>query len=448
MALVVPYPSAMKHCWFIISAFLFISCATSGGFYSTVDGNISDGKYEEALKTVRENRSWYGDKSSVLFNFDMGLLYHYAGEHDSSLAYFFAAEKEIDDLYTKSISQEVLSFMINDNILPYEGEDFEKVLVNIFLALNYAEEGMIEDALVEARKVDLKLREYAHQYDDKNKYQEDAFIRYIAGVLYETGGEINDAFISYKKSFEAYKTYENEYGTKAPSFLLDDLVRTGMLMEFTDEVEQYRGMGGRWEAHEGLTEGNILVIVYTGKGPAKQEIKKTVTIPDTSGVLHTFQIALPEFQPRYQKPRSYDVHIVAADDSITAATTCAENITAIAQRVLEDRLGLIYLKSGGRAVLKFLAAEKIKGEMKKDDKNKVKNFLGSLAVDLVVGATEQADTRSWRTLPSEIQLVKLSLKPGDYLLNVKASDAGYSLREVSMKVQRGKTSFVIVDDVR
>lgn len=443
-----PHIPVMKHCWFILSAFLFISCATSGSFYSTVDGNISDGKYEEALKTVRENRSWYGDKSSVLFNLDMGLLFHYAGVRDSSLSYLFAAEKEIDDLYTKSISQEVLSFMINDNILPYAGEDFEKVLVNVFLALNYAEKGMIEDALVEARKVDLKLREYAHQYDDKNEYREDAFIRYIAGVLYETGGEINDAFISYKKSFEVYKTYENEYGTKTPSFLLDDLVRTATLMEFTDEVEQYRGMGGRWEAREGSVEGNVLVVVYTGKGPAKQEIKKTVTIPDTSGVLHTFQIALPEFQSRYRGSRTYSVRTVSGNDSITATTECAENITAIAQRVLEDRLDLIYLKSGGRAVLKFLAAEKIKGEIKKDDKNKVKNFLGSLAVDLVVGATEQADTRTWRTLPSEIQLARFSLKPGEYLLNVEASDAGYSLREIPVKVRRGKTSFVIVDDVR
>lgn len=229
-----------KALWCVIAALsvLLMSCGSSSEFFVPVDNNISQGKYAEAIEIVRSNRQWYGDKASVLYNLDMGLLYHYAGESDSSINYLLAAEKEIEDLYTKSISQQVMSFVVNDNILSYEGEDFEKALINVFLALNYAEKGMTDDALVEARKVDLKLREYARQYDEKNKYQEDAFIRYIAGALYETGGEINDAFISYKKSYEAYQTYSKEYGTSAPSFLLDDLVRTATLMSFDDEAWQ------------------------------------------------------------------------------------------------------------------------------------------------------------------------------------------------------------------
>ncbi len=189
---------AKKALWYCSAALslLLAFCGTSTEFYRNVEANISQGKYYEAIEDVRNNRSAYGDKSKVLFSFDMGLLFHYAGEPDSSIKYFFAAEKEIEDLYTKSISLAALSFVLNDNVLPYEGEDFEKVLVNVFLALNYAEKGMMEDALVEARKVDLKLRQYVREYEGKNKYQEDAFIRYIAGAMYETEGEINDAFIS------------------------------------------------------------------------------------------------------------------------------------------------------------------------------------------------------------------------------------------------------------
>ena len=109
------------------------------------------------------------------------------------------------------------------------------MLINAFLALNYVEKGEPDEALVEARKVDEKLRVYAKEYDGKNTYKEDAFIRYLMGVLYESRGEINDAYISYKKAYETYAVYTKDYGTRAPSFLLDDLVRTATLMAFDGE---------------------------------------------------------------------------------------------------------------------------------------------------------------------------------------------------------------------
>jgi hypothetical protein len=441
---------AKKALWFCSAALLLLlmSCGASTEFYRTVEINISQGEYHEAIEEVRSNRSAYGDKSIVLYWLDMGLLFHYAGEPDSSSRYFFAAEKEIEDLYTKSISLAALSFVLNDNVLPYEGEDFEKVLINIFLALNYAEKGMMEDALVEARKVDLKLRQYSREYEGKNKYQEDAFIRYVAGVMYETEGEINDAFISYRKAYETYEVYKQIYGTPMPGFLLDDLVRTATLMSFTEEAELYASLGGKPYDQEKRIIGSILVIAYAGKGPIKEEIRPTITIPDTAGILHTFQVALPKFVPRFHGDRQYVVTAVSASDSTRGRTEIAENVTAIASQSLDDRLALVYLKSGGRAVLKFLAAEKAKSEISEDSDSKARNFLGSLAIDLVVGATEQADTRTWRTLPAEFQLARLNLPPGTYTLNIASSDNLYALSDIVVSVQPGKTSFVVVDDVR
>lgn len=428
-----------------LSLFL-VSCAGTDGLYTAVDSHITRGEYREAITLLRENRSAYGEKNSVLYNLDIGLLYHYAGEGDSSSAYLFAAEKEIDDLYTRSISLEALSYILNDNVIPYEGEDFEKVLINVFIALNYAERGMDEDALVEARKVDLKLRQLTKAYEGKNKYQEDAFIRYLAAILYENEGEVNDAFISYRNAFETYKVYEKEYGTQAPAFLLDDLVRTASELSFDEEVEYYHSLGGRFSTPVGAERGRVLVIVYAGQGPIKTETRPTVSIPDSSGTLHTFQIALPSFVSRYTKNRFYDVS--STHDSSFCRTSVAENITAIGRKSLDDRLALVYLKSGGRALAKFLAAEKSKSELSKGGGSTVKNFLGSLAIDLVIGATEQADIRTWRTLPSEIQLARLTLPPGEHVLQVASSDGLFRAADIVVQVRNGATSLVVVDDVR
>jgi hypothetical protein len=436
---------ALKLSVSALSLFL-ISCSTSIQLQRALEENISKGEYLQAIETIKNNKSAYSEKNSVLYKLDLGLLFHYAGIPDSSNQYLFSAEKEIDDLYTQSISQHALSFLLNDNVLPYEGEDFEKVLVNIFLALNFVEKGLTDEALVEARKVDLKLREYSRQYEGKNKYQEDAFMRYLAGALYESSAERNDAFISYRKSYETYKNYLKEYGTRPPNFLLDDLVRTATLMGFNDEADYYKTLGGK--PYIPSAEGSILIIVYSGKGPVKTEIRPTVSIPDSAGIIHTFQVALPKFLSRHKLSRTYNVQAASLSDTISTTTHLAEDITAIAEKTLEDRLAYTYLKSGGRALLKFLASEKMKKELNKDGDKKGRNLLGSLAIDLFVGATEQADTRTWQTLPAEIQLARFNLPPGKYNLTAESSDGGFRLRDEVVRVGSGKTSFIILDDVR
>ncbi len=443
----------MRRAPWVIPAALSIFCAACGSssaFYAGVENEIAGGRYVAAVDLVRASRPAYGEKNTVLYDLDMGLLFHYAGIPDSSSAYLFAAEKEIADLYTKSISLAAASMLLNDNVLPYEGEDVEKVLVNVFLALNYVQKGEPDEALVEARKVDEKLREYARRYEGKNRYREDAFIRYLTGVLYESRGEINDAFIAYRNAFDTYRDYAKEYGTPAPSFLLDDLVRTARLMSFDDEAASYVLQGGKEFSPGGAARGSVVVLAYSGRGPVKQEFRPSVSIPDDKGVVHTFQVALPKFVPRNQPGRKYNVDLVLgeAGDPVRATTEVGEDVTAIAARTLEDRLSLIYLKSGGRALLKFLAAEKGKAELSKKNDDKLVNFLGSLAIDLTVAATEQADVRSWRTLPAEFQIARLDVLPGDYTARVSSTDGKYVLPGESLHVRAGQSTFLIVDDVR
>jgi uncharacterized protein len=442
-----------KAPWYILPALLLFlaGCGPSTQFYRSVEDHVAAGRYTEAIQGINDNRRAYGDKSSVLYNLDLGMLYHYAGMLDSSNVHLLAAEKEIEDLYTKSISLAAISFILNDNVLPYDGEDFERVLINVFLALNFAQQGLPDEALVEARKVDLKLREYVRQYEGKNKYQEDAFARYLSGVLYESGGEINDAFISYTKSYEAYQTYAQLYNTPAPQFLLNDLARTAKLLSFTDEYEKYVELGGDPPSGSTTRKGSLLVVAYAGRAPVKTEIRSDVSVADSAGVIHTFQIALPKFTPRMRAGRPYDVTLRTPGDSlavVSARTTVAEDVTAIAGQSLEDRLALVYLKSGGRALLKFLAAEEAKSKLKEKSDNTLVNILGSIAIDIAVGATEQADIRCWRTLPAQIQLARLDLVPGSYEATVAAADNGYRLSSEPVTIKPGKVSFLIVEDIR
>jgi tetratricopeptide (TPR) repeat protein len=235
-----------QHPVILTGLLLLASCAMRTDFYHEVEQGLASRNYAVAVSALKANEEEFGESNTVLFNLELGLIAHYASQYTESNQMFLAAEKRMEELYTRSISAEAAAMLLNDNLLPYEGEDFEKVFVNLFLALNFAQMDNVEEALVEARKVDLKLKEYSKQYEGKNTYKQDAFIRYVMGVLYEAGGETNDAFISYRKAYEGYKEYADYYKTSCPTFLKADLVRTAGLLGFDDERRRFEQQVEGW----------------------------------------------------------------------------------------------------------------------------------------------------------------------------------------------------------
>ncbi len=431
----------------MLFAFMMQGCAMSVGFYKQVDTELASERYASAAKIVQENKETYGKNSTVLYNLESGLLLHYAGDYELSSRHFLESEREMDDLYTQSVSKGVGSMVLNDNLLPYEGEDFEKVYVNLFLALNYARLGKIEDALVEARKVDLKLNEYSRQYDGRNSYKQDAFVRYIMGVLYEADGEVNDAFISYRSAYEGFKAYDTLFATRCPSYLKADLVRTAGELGFQDELAEYEREFGIKYAAPPRGVGTLLVVIYSGRGPMKEEVKLKVSIMDKDGTVHTFVAAVPKFHSRQNWVNTYNVSVSGKDVADRATSELGENVNAIAEKNLDERISLIYLKTAGRALLKFLAAEQAKKEVKKKNDSPLANFLTSVVVDAAYDASEKADVRTWRTLPHDIQIALIKLPAGEFSVGVNDQN-GEPVMSKTVSITPGALSVEIVPDIR
>jgi uncharacterized protein len=431
----------------LLSAFLLLSsCAMRTDLYRDIEQSLASGNYAVAASALKANEEEFGESNSVLFNLELGLLTHYGAQYPESNRLFLAAERKMEELYTKSISTEAAALLVNDNVLPYEGEDFEKVFVNLFLALNFAQMGNIEEALVEARKVDLKLKEYSKQYEGKNTYKQDAFIRYVMGALYEAGGEINDAFISYRKAYEGYDEYAKAYGTSCPTFLKADLVRTAGQLGFDDERRQLEKQFGTKYSRPKQKEGALLAIIYSGRGPVKEQNKIRVSIPDEDGVVHTFTVALPKFVARGKGQARYDASLQGGGQSMRITAEIAEDVTEIAKKSLEDRLALLYLKAGGRAVLKYLASEKAKKEWKKEN-DELGNLAKSLLIDAAVIASEQADTRTWRSLPDRMLIIRAQLPAGTHNLQLSAEGQSRSLLAEQVTIVAGGVTFRIITDV-
>ena len=117
-----------------------------------------EGGYSQAARIIEKAKGKdYQEKDRVLYYLDLGMLYHWAGLYEESNRMLDEAEMAIEELFTKSISRALSSGLLNDNALDYSGEDYEDIYLNVFKGLNYLALGNQSAALVEFRRVDIKL---------------------------------------------------------------------------------------------------------------------------------------------------------------------------------------------------------------------------------------------------------------------------------------------------
>ena len=401
----------------IIPGFLALSCAPTTTHYAKVNQGLLQQDYDSALKIIEKNKENYAERNAALYYLEKGIVSHYASHYKESTESLAKAESIMDDLYTKSISKQAASFIISDNTIPYSGDDFENAMVNLFMALNYIGLGLEEEALVEARKVDNKLNIINSQYeeDKKNVYKEDAFIRFLMGVLYETDEEFNDAFISYRKAEEIYTNdYSQNYGVSSSPFLIENLLSTAQAMDFHEEISEIQGK------HPGVTYMNLVekkemaeiyFIHYNGLGPVKVERSWQITMPDA----YVAKIAYPIFKKRsYQISQSeITLNNLASNSSYQLTTVLMEDIGSIAIMNLENRMNRIKAKAIARATTKYLAT-KASSKKAEDSSGGMFGLLAQVAGNIVSIATEQADIRHWRLLPAEIRVGRVVVPPGEY----------------------------------
>src|SRR4030067_1797871 len=410
-----------RYKYFLISPLLLVllfACAPSVSHYAMIDNSLVQGNYQQADAIVERYKGKYGDRNALLYYMDRGMTLHLSGDYEKSNLYLEEAEKLVESLYTKSITTESGAMFTNDNLLPYEGEDFEKVMLNIIMALNYAYLGKWDDALVEARKVDHKLNLYNDKYEKKNVYKEDAFARYLSGILYEYRGELNDAYISYNKAYTAYKDYRRSYGTAIPAFLGEDLLRLSKALGLYDEYKNYQKEFNNIkfkDIKELQSNGELIFIYLSGRAPFKEDFFIDAPVPDVAGDPYYLRIAFPKFVAQPSQVVYARIYIRGINSE--EKTYLMEDITAIAKKNLDDRIGRIRAKAIARAVVKFTTAQTAKKAAAKKYGKEAGIIVGGL-LNIASVVTEEADKRSWRTLPDKIQMARILLPPGNYNIEV------------------------------
>ena len=461
----------------LILSVLLTGCGGSGNRYILVDNSLRTSDYQQADAIIQKAEDEYGTKSRVLYWMDRGMTLQLAGEYQQSNEVLEQAEDEIDRLYTRHIRTESFAFMTNDNTLPFEGDPYEQVMINVLKALNYASLNQWQDALVEARRIDHRLNVLTDRTKDKGAYRDDGFARYLSGILYESAGDVNNAFIAYRKAYETFEATRSWARTAVPSQLRADLLRTADALHLSQEFREYQQLfpDTTWKSIEEQQHlAQVIVISYNGRAPFKEDQFLDLPVSGdalalvlvnrgfssgnrsqqqraTDSVLYglngrVVRVALPKLIPQKTQVPVDTVSLIPEQGApVTIRTELVQDVTALADKALSERMAGIAMKAVARAAFKYSVAE----GASRGAEHAVGGDYGPL-VGLAVGlltkgfavASEEADKRSWRTLPDEIHLARTWVSPGVYR-SQKAPASGATASNNTISLRAGETTVVI-----
>ncbi|MBA6349130.1 hypothetical protein H4J70_13560 [Colwellia sp. BRX8-9] len=327
------------------------------------------------------------------------------------------AEEQAAKIQISSGLKKVSAVVTNDNAIGYEIPSYEQGMLHSYQALNYLYQGSLEGALVEVRRANLvqeralktnqaelykaeeemaekginsnKLYENFPSMDNligdlKNSFQ-NAYTFYLSGLLYETAKKFDDAYIDYKRALEIYPNN---------TFLQQDVLRLANKLDMNEELARFEQRFGRYQGQNKTNTGQIVVIFEQGIVSAKEEASLNLPIFNTRSDFKFFTFALPVYRGRLPA-------LIPLSISIDEKSYLSQEIVrlqSLASKDLKEKLpGLVT-----RQAIRLVAKEQIRQNLSKSGGD-----VGNILASLYNIASEKADTRSWSSLPDNVQIMRL-----------------------------------------
>lgn len=443
----------------VVSTFLFASCSTYYSKSLKYQGYVTSGKLEKAKSYLEEDEKNLNNRNRMLQLMNLGWIHFMLQEHEKSNEYFNLVDLMIEDL-TKNYGKEALSLISNPSIKPYQPEDFEIIMPHFYKALNYIQLKKYDEALVECRRINIKLNKLNDKFPDhKNKYQRDAFAHLLMGLIYDARKDYNNAFIAYRNAHEIYESdYAENFGLNTPEQLKQDLMRTAYLTGFRSELSEYEAKFKTKYKHNSSENGDLVFIWMNGFGPVKSEWSINFSkvdgqggfitlVNDEYGINFPFYIGdksadeksafaqlsfLRVAFPKYiERPVVFQHAQIESEGEIYSLET-AQDINAIAFKCLNDRM----LREMGASLLRLATKKALEAAVRKEDQN------AGAAIGIINALTEKADTRNWQTLPYSISYARIALHEGTNTIKLKAKGVNsMDNQSFNIESQKGKTQF-------
>jgi hypothetical protein len=379
----------------------------------TID-QMAQGNLNEALYLMELHNPW--ENKDLLYFMERGAILS-AGTNlpksqeawRSADRMIFQREEAVPSAGMKLLTRfgnEMGTMLVNDKLQRYEGYDYEKVMLTTEMALNQLAENDFDGARADIKKTHeretLIARQRERQYEDaqeqarhqgitlhykdlegypvaildapqvlelKNGYQS-AFSHYLAGFTYEALGERALAAPGYRQAIE---------------------LRPGLpLLE-----NALRNLDKPGPAAD---ESEILIVVQAGFAPARSSVQVPIPVRLNENLTIVAPISFPVMVPDTLTPAVTQVVV----DGKKHPLTMINSVSDMAIRTLRDDMPAIISRAMFRANMAAIS------QAQQNERDPSKASLVVTDPD----PFEEADTRTWRTLPDKTLVARLRLKKG------------------------------------
>ncbi len=414
----------------LLSGFLLQSCASYSNHSSLMRDSLLQGKPHLSLALAEQNDL---EQVEVLSSLNKGMLRRINNDFSGSNQIFEVAKQKIEQLYGISISENFAALTINETLRGYQGARYEQLLLHAYMAMNYIQLGQLEGARVEMLQANVKMLGWG------DEPEENAFLRYLEGIIFESLHELDAALVSYRKAYIAYQEkagVQYPFSFATPVAIKKDLLRLLAWQELWDEYESYKKKFNKTDytsehirpkARKNM--GELVVILNNGLVPVKTEAVIHFYSPEVQKNLRVVFPVYNEAKKRLFIPR---IHVNKKQYSMETV----QDVDALARYSLAQAIPGIMLRATARAVIKYNnqhAAQK-------------SSDLAGLLMTITNMLTEVADTRSWLTLPQEIQLRRITLPVGEQHVQIKMQNSNGQVIDVieeTVTIESRQSSFLI-----
>lgn len=360
----------------LISTLVLYSCATHQSRLAPVRSNLLLGQCEEALKKLDELTA-KDDSDRLLYLMEYGSALQICKDYRKSNEMFLMADKLSEQIDYISVSKVVGATLLNEEMIQYKGDIFEKLFINASAALNFLELEQYDEAMVEVRRINEKYNKFTAE--EKTSYELNSFAQYLAGLIYEQDKKYDDACISYKNAYKLDMTFRN-----VALDMLTACWRAKRTQEFGELVKQVEPTSDELQFVKRKTKNEKIVLYLQGLGPQKAPRPEN----------HLYPYLLPA------QNLTKEIMLNYTDENEKPNSKVSSPVYSVAKAAM-NTLEADYNSLTGRRLGARIAKEVVADQIRQKDK-----ALGDLALIVMVVA-ERADLRGWSLLPETIQVTRV-----------------------------------------
>ena len=432
-------------------------CASFGERTMSVRNNFAHGNLEKANAEIDKALKQKKRSDADLLKLNRAIITLSSGKPKEAELLLREVRDRFESNQNAKIaekSQKALSMVTDDNAVAYAGEDYENVLIRVFLALsNLMHDGT--DAPAYALQIGHKQNEIIQKgavQDPKDSekeinpkaavYRQVAIGQYLIGIMQEATYRNHDDVV---KAYEAVNAWE-----------------PGFTQGRQDLERARRGVHAQ--------QGNGVVYVFALVGPGPYKVQQNCEVLQEAQIWITFLIGimsnrpvLPDFAPVMipcivRPLESVSAISVSIDGKWNGQTETITDIGRMAEEQFEAVKPQVIARAVVRRTLKKAALYVTKEAV---DAN---TWVG-LAMDvggMIWESMETADTRCWNLLPTEIQVTRLEVPSGEHRLTLQPMSRVYSMarrgymvseasvrtgnsQSTSIKVAPGRNTYVLAN---